>query len=765
MSQWERLQELEFAYLQQVDELYSGNRLPMEVRHYLAHWIEAQDWDQAVNKVSLATILFQNLLENLDIQYSRFSQEPNKFVLQHNFRLFKHNIQADFQEKPMELAWIMSNSLKEEKKILTMGLAQGQQGNLEQAPQSQKTERQKDIEQKLNELKNAVQIMEQEVRFLEEEQDDFDFRLKNHSYQANCNPSDPALKTEQQNLQVMLNNLDKNRKGVLSATKSIVQKAEALLEILVNEELVEWKRRQQTACIGAPEDTSLDNLENCHYSCITGRAVEPVCITGRMVEPVCAVTWERGGGGGTDSLQLWGNSVLNGKKKRAFVVESQPISVMSKRPLVLKTSTQFSVRARLLVKLPDSSHRMNVTASIGRPVLPTIPGKRKTYLSSAFVSACTHAHTHTHTCIPELCGLTLKEQKAGVSGKGYNDGSLSVTEELHLLWFETDFEYQGWLVKLETSSLPVVIISNVSQHSSGWASILWYNTVCTDGLNLLLFNNSPVANWPQLSEMLSWQFLSTSQRGLNPDQLAMLAEKLFGIQVNYSECCISWSRFSKENLPNMQFSFWTWIDGILVLIKNHLEEIWKDGLIMGFVNKEKEKALLKPMETGTFLLRFSESSREGAITFSWVEQQANGRNRIRSVQPYTKLDLSSLPLGEIIRNYQLLAEENVPENPLKFLYPNIPKDDVFGKHYLQKDKAGSESNCKKYLKTKLIMVSERHLDEPHPPELMDVQDDHFLMIDPMNSINVLDFGLEFQNQLLLHEDQDPLMPVSELLLQ
>ncbi|XP_064408459.1 LOW QUALITY PROTEIN: signal transducer and activator of transcription 1 [Latimeria chalumnae] len=763
MSQWERLQELEFAYLQQVDELYSGNRLPMEVRHYLAHWIEAQDWDQAVNKVSLATILFQNLLENLDIQYSRFSQEPNKFVLQHNFRLFKHNIQADFQEKPMELAWIMSNSLKEEKKILTMGLAQGQQGNLEQAPQSQKTERQKDIEQKLNELKNAVQIMEQEVRFLEEEQDDFDFRLKNHSYQANCNPSDPALKTEQQNLQVMLNNLDKNRKGVLSAQKYRA-KAEALLEILVNEELVEWKRRQQTACIGAPEDTSLDNLEN--WFTHAAESLLPLKMLLKKLEELREKMTYEETPFQTDQLviQQGALQLLDKLMKSAFVVESQPISVMSKRPLVLKTSTQFSVRARLLVKLPDSSHRMNVTASIDK-----YPRKEKGYRRFNILGTSSKSlnsdDSRSKGLVVDFKYLTLKEQKAGVSGKGYNDGSLSVTEELHLLWFETDFEYQGWLVKLETSSLPVVIISNVSQHSSGWASILWYNTVCTDGLNLLLFNNSPVANWPQLSEMLSWQFLSTSQRGLNPDQLAMLAEKLFGIQVNYSECCISWSRFSKENLPNMQFSFWTWIDGILVLIKNHLEEIWKDGLIMGFVNKEKEKALLKPMETGTFLLRFSESSREGAITFSWVEQQANGRNRIRSVQPYTKLDLSSLPLGEIIRNYQLLAEENVPENPLKFLYPNIPKDDVFGKHYLQKDKAGSESNCKKYLKTKLIMVSERHLDEPHPPELMDVQDDHFLMIDPMNSINVLDFGLEFQNQLLLHEDQDPLMPVSELLLQ
>ena len=44
---------------------------------------------------------------------------------------------------------------------------------------------------------------------------------------------------------------------------------------------------------------------------------------------------------------------------------------------------------------------------------------------------------------------------------------------------------------------------------------------------------------------------------------------------------------------------------------------------MGFVSKEKERALLKGKEGGTFLLRFSESHL-GGITFTWVEQADNG---------------------------------------------------------------------------------------------------------------------------------------------
>lgn len=55
---------------------------------------------------------------------------------------------------------------------------------------------------------------------------------------------------------------------------------------------------------------------------------------------------------------------------------------------------------------------------------------------------------------------------------------------------------------------------------------------------------------------------------------------------------------------------------------------------------------------------------------------------IYSVQPFTKEVLQSLPLTKIICHYQLLTEENIPENPLVFLYPRTPRDEAFG-HYCQ----------------------------------------------------------------------------------
>lgn len=54
---------------------------------------------------------------------------------------------------------------------------------------------------------------------------------------------------------------------------------------------------------------------------------------------------------------------------------------------------------------------------------------------------------------------------------------------------------------------------------------------------------------------------------------------------------------------------------------------------------------------------------------------------MRSVEPYTKKELSAVSLADILRNYRVMAAENVPEDPLRFLFPNTPKDDAFCKYY------------------------------------------------------------------------------------
>lgn len=131
------------------------------------------------------------------------------------------------------------------------------------------------------------------------------------------------------------------------------------------------------------------------------------------------------------------------------------------------------------------------------------------------------------------------------------------------------------------------------------------------------------------------------------------------------------------------------------------------------------------------MLRFSESV-IGGITFSWVENNSvNGQTpftagaagfvpvcltqpkpsdlvrvgepEINTVRPFTKGDLSQIPLHEIIKNFLILEVGNIPENPLMFLYPDVPRDEAFGKYYSQK--AGGESHQRAHILAQIHFLS------------------------------------------------------------
>uniref|UniRef100_A0A8C7CF24 Signal transducer and activator of transcription n=1 Tax=Oncorhynchus kisutch TaxID=8019 RepID=A0A8C7CF24_ONCKI len=665
MAQWEKLRQLESVYLTQVDELYDGDAFPMDVRHYLAHWIEGQDWDRAARDHDVAMLLFQVLLENLDIQHSRFVQGGESFLLQHNIRRFKQSFQR-YQEEPYNLANIIQWFLVKEKEIL-QNAELAEQVQLLQVQQSpMETDSQRNIERKMTDLKNKVQCMEHTVKCLEEQQDEFDFKYQTHNMEGTTNE---AEKTEQMKvLQALLNRLDASRKSMLSGMGVLLDGVEELLCVLVREELVQWQRRQQKACIGAPDSTCLDQLEKWFTT-------EAECLfqvrkfLKKLEELMGKVTYDQDPvKKQKPALQKRVDSLLtiNPHSKvfcvfSAFVVETQPSMPQGKGPLVLRTNLQFSL-------LNNQYRRFNVLGTSSK--------------------ALNMAESMSGGMVADFRHLTLKEQKSGGGGKGIHDVSLHhVSTYIH---FNTQIGHTNacsfvHCIPPQTSSLPVVIISNSSQQQSAWASILWFNMLCLEPKNLLFFANCPAATWPQLGEMLSWQFLSSTTRGLESNQLDMIAHKLFGKQQSYDACNISWTKFSKENVPNTNFTFWVWFDGILFMVKSHLENLWKDGSIMGFVSKGKEKTLLKKKQRGTFLLRFSESIRDGGITFSWVDYSPTGETPdVRSVQPFTKVDLGQIPFHEIIRNFQILEEENVPENPLLFLYPDTPKVEAFGKYYTEK---------------------------------------------------------------------------------
>uniref|UniRef100_A0A8C4Q9M0 Signal transducer and activator of transcription n=1 Tax=Eptatretus burgeri TaxID=7764 RepID=A0A8C4Q9M0_EPTBU len=676
MAQWEKLQCLHAKFLDQVHHLYDES-FPMEVRQYLANWIESQDWNYATNNVSHATLLFHNLLAQLDDQYSRFS-EQNNILLQHNLRRIKQNLQAHYLEDPVQMALIISNCLAEEQKILKNS-GNGEQMYGMQQQQPEVPSKVKHIDLSIEQMRKRMQNLEQEIKNLEDFQDDFDFKFKTAQSRETFDGNwANTRKDEVKQLQEMLLQLDKRRQDLLKSMEELMGDIETLQNSVLNEELEEWKRRQQIACIGGPPNTCLDQLQTW---CTT--LAESLLQVKQQLKRLDELQLKVSYNGDpipsqrprieTQATQLFCTLV-----KSSFVVERQPcMPTHPQRPLVLKTGVQFTVKLRLLVKLMELNYQLKVKATIDRDVdkLP-VRGCRRFNILGTNTKVMNMEESNNGSLSVEFRHLQLKEQKCSAGGRT-NEGPLIVTEELHAFTFETQMVHQNLKFDLETSSLPVVVISNVSQLPSGWASVLWYNMLTNDHKNVGFFTNPPPAMWSQLSEVLSWQFSSCTKRGLNTDQLQTLAEKLLGSRVNYCDCQIPWIKFCKENLPGKQFSFWLWLDGILELVKKHLLNLWDDGCIMGFVSKERERNLLKQTHPGTFLLRFSESSKDGGVTFTWV----GARNGIHSVEPYTKQHLLALSFPDIIRSYKVMSEDNIPTNPLVYLYPHVPKDQAFGKYY------------------------------------------------------------------------------------
>uniref|UniRef100_A0A2K6C5T8 Signal transducer and activator of transcription n=1 Tax=Macaca nemestrina TaxID=9545 RepID=A0A2K6C5T8_MACNE len=622
MAQWNQLQQLDTRYLEQLHQLYSDS-FPMELRQFLAPWIESQDWAYAASKESHATLVFHNLLGEIDQQYSRFLQESN-VLYQHNLRRIKQFLQSRYLEKPMEIARIVARCLWEESRLLQTAATAAQQGGQANHPTAAVvTEKQQMLEQHLQDVRKRVQI---------------------------TSLAESQLQTRQQ-----------------------IKKLEEL--------------QQKVSYKGDPIVQHRPMLEE------------------RIVE------------------------LFRNLMKSAFVVERQPCMPMHPdRPLVIKTGVQFTTKVRLLVKFPELNYQLKIKVCIDKDSgdVAALRGSRKFNILGTNTKVMNMEESNNGSLSAEFKHLTLREQRCGNGGRANCDASLIVTEELHLITFETEVYHQGLKIDLETHSLPVVVISNICQMPNAWASILWYNMLTNNPKNVNFFTKPPIGTWDQVAEVLSWQFSSTTKRGLSIEQLTTLAEKLLGPGVNYSGCQITWAKFCKENMAGKGFSFWVWLDNIIDLVKKYILALWNEGYIMGFISKERERAILSTKPPGTFLLRFSESSKEGGVTFTWVEKDISGKTQIQSVEPYTKQQLNNMSFAEIIMGYKIMDATNILVSPLVYLYPDIPKEEAFGKYCRPESQEHPEADpgsAAPYLKTKFICVTpttcSNTIDLPMSPRTLD----------------------------------------------
>ncbi|KAM9486347.1 signal transducer and activator of transcription 1-like [Clarias gariepinus] len=680
MALWYQLQQLDSRYLEQIGQLYDDT-FPMEIRQYLSQWIESVDWDTVALDESLARVRFHDLLSKLDELYSHTNPSSN-FLLQHNIRKIQRNLQEHFQENTVYMAMIISNSLKEERRILESAMRS--QEHLDSPTANVVMEKQKQMDNQVNELKKKVQEAEQDIQVLEDLQDEHNFKTKTlqSRLEIEANPKiAKEIKLEKLKIREMFLKMNKMREVIVMEILNALKLADLTQSTLISEKLPEWKRRQQIACIGGPPNACLDQLQN-WFTTVAECLHQIRHQLNALQELVLNFTYDKDPIAlNMSSLQEQALSLFKHLLINSMVVERQPcMPTHPQRPLVLKTAVQFTVKIRLLVKLPELNCQLKVKVSFDKDLTENNNVKGFHKFNILGTNTKVMNMEESNGCLSaEFRHLVLRENKTGGTK---TESPLLITEELHSISFDTQLNQGDISIDITTTSLPVVVTTPFYQVQYASASILWFNMLCTDSQELVFFTNPPPMMWGDLANVLSWQFSSVTKRGLNTDQLSMLADKLLGPEAaGDPNTPVYWNKFIKTAPNERAVPFWLWIDGILDLIKRCLLNIWNDGYIVGFINKEKEKTLLQDKRPGTFLLRFSETCKDGGITITWVEQAHNGEPQTHSVKPYRKSDLVNLSFADVIQNYTLMEAGKLPKKPLLYLYPDIPKDVAFGRYY------------------------------------------------------------------------------------
>ncbi|XP_039883456.1 signal transducer and activator of transcription 1-alpha/beta-like isoform X2 [Simochromis diagramma] len=466
---------------------------------------------------------------------------------------------------------------------------------------------------------------------------------------------------------------------------NILTHADQIVEILTNVELPKWKRWQQLACIGIQLQTL--HLKNLEKQFTTVAKV----LLGIYKQLLKQQDWNIFSlHASMPKMENFALTLFRKLVTKALVVEKQPVMQnYSQRPLILKVGVQFSMTVRFLVNIPEIWLKVKPVFDKDVEEAKTVKGFRLFDFNKDVMKPFEDTDGGL---VVEFGQMSLKETKSRI--KGSSENLLTVTEELHIIKFMTEFQYARQMFNIEASSLPVVVISSTSQVTNAWASIMWWNTVSTsEPWDLSLFLHPPPLTWEQLSQVLSWQFYTIGQRWLDEMQLSMLRDKIVGARENgevpeaggttgadvegHCDVLVDWRSFSKNE------SGWIWIDAFLDLIKKHLLDLWKNGYIMGFVTSKRVKQLLQEKQSGTFLLHFTESNGDAAITFSWVDRDSNDKSIVTTVEPYTKKELSKHDLLHIIYHFRL--ESNLwgfplQRDPLLYFYPDVPKDPNLEKH-------------------------------------------------------------------------------------
>ncbi|XP_042363363.1 signal transducer and activator of transcription 5B-like [Plectropomus leopardus] len=670
MAMWIQAQQLQGEALHQMQALY-GQHFPIEVRHYLAQWIESQLWDSVELDNPAEEAKAKRLLENLVAELQRKAQlqgGEDGFLLKIKLGHYANQLKSTYDRCPLELVRCIKHILHSEQRLVQEATDVSVKGFVDMSHYLQDScEPTHSPDCGWVEIYTHIILIPALLAQLsslstlppaERTQRETTLQSKRATVEA-------WLAREASTLQKYRLDLSEQHQKTLA----LLRKQQTLI---LDEELIQWKRRQQLAGNGGPQEGGLDVLQSwCE------KLADLIWQNRQQIRRCEHLTQQLPLPGPMEELLSKLNAditdIISALVTSTFIIEKQP-------PQVLKTQTKFAATVRLLVggKLNVHMNPPQVKAVIvSEQQAKALLKNESTHSESSgeiLNNNCVmEYHQATGTLSAHFRNMSLKRIK-----RSDRRGAESVTEEKFTVLFESQFSVGGneLVFHVKTLSLPVVVIVHGSQDNNATATVLWDNAFAEPGRVPFIVPDKVL--WPQLCEALDMKYKAEmhSGRGLSEDNLVFLAQKAFSSSSNNSEdyrnMTISWAQFNRESLPGRNFTFWQWFDGVMELMKKHLKPHWNDGAILGFVNKQQAQDMLLSKPNGTFLLRFSDSE-IGGITIAWVAENPNkpGERLVWNLLPYTTKDFSIRSLADRISDL----------NHLLFLYPDRPKDEVFAKYY------------------------------------------------------------------------------------
>ncbi|XP_069382078.1 signal transducer and activator of transcription 6 [Paralichthys olivaceus] len=681
MAQWQHMSQLiQCLSDETVNNLYPPNGFPIEVRHFIAEWIETQRWEDFVLEKVEQESQARSLLDQIISMLQSIAQQNTNVVVRMKLMQISRSMTI-FQRQPLGFAVLVRDILRKERALLNRPT------QVPSPPAYPKFEEEKSKLPNLQdvdhlvltvlEVQNIRQKMHQLQEELNWERQNFE-GLQGSIQQNGLDAKKSEIQNHIQQLEYNVNAMATKRFQLLKESVDYLDRCQ--LRLLTR--LKAWRWEQCKAAIGHPFDENLNPLQTwCEQLLgVNGNLRQELML---IVEPI-------------PELQDRLRQLLQVLIQSSLIVDKQP-------PQVIKTQSKFSTTVRYL--LGDK-------VAPGKPVvlkaqiineqqarnLSSVPGDN---VGELINNTAILEHNTASTCAT-FRNMSIKKIK-----RADRKGSESVTEEKFALLFSTEITITGCDTpyRIQMISLPVVVIVHGSQDNNALATIIWDCAFSeTDRVPFVVPERVP---WRMMYSTLNSKFTSEVQTQHNLDHYNQhfLAQKIFDkpdFADDFSNMMVSWAQFNKEVLPGRPFTFWQWFEGVMELTKKHLKTYWSEGLIFGFIGKQHLHLILKDRPNGTFLLRFSDSE-IGGITIAYVSANEHGGQIIQNIQPFTKRDLEILSLGDRIRDISHIT----------YLYPEFPKHEVFKKFYSEPQTSPNGGYIPVSLHTKVGMEAGSALPSPH----------------------------------------------------